>query len=57
MVLRRRGRLHLQRRLARRRRIRLGLSYYVCCSVYKDLFNKGPEAILAEAAAQAMAKK
>jgi YHS domain-containing protein len=29
-----------------------GKSYYVCCSGCKDLFNKDPEAILAEAAAR-----
>ena len=33
-----------------------GKSYYVCCSGCKDLFNKDPEAILAEAAERAKAK-
>jgi YHS domain-containing protein len=34
-----------------------GKSYYVCCSGCKDLFNKDPEAILAEAAERAKAKE
>jgi YHS domain-containing protein len=33
-----------------------GKTYYVCCSGCKDLFNKDPEAILAEAAARAPKK-
>jgi YHS domain-containing protein len=33
-----------------------GKSYYVCCSGCKDLFNKDPETILAEAADRAKAK-
>jgi YHS domain-containing protein len=33
-----------------------GKTYYVCCSGCKDLFNKDPEAILAEAAARASKK-
>jgi YHS domain-containing protein len=34
-----------------------GKAYYVCCSGCKDLFNKDPESILAEAAERAKAKK
>jgi YHS domain-containing protein len=34
-----------------------GKSYYVCCSGCKDLFNKDPEAILAEAAERAKKAK
>ncbi len=34
-----------------------GKSYYVCCSGCKDLFNKDPESILAEAAERAKAKE
>jgi YHS domain-containing protein len=34
-----------------------GKTYYVCCSGCKDLFTKDPEAILAEAAGRAKAKK
>jgi YHS domain-containing protein len=33
-----------------------GKTYYVCCSGCKDLFNKDPETILAEAAERAKAK-
>jgi YHS domain-containing protein len=33
-----------------------GKTYYVCCTGCKDLFNKDPEAILAEAAARAEKK-
>ena len=33
-----------------------GKSYYVCCSGCRDLFNKDPEAILAEAAERAKSK-
>jgi YHS domain-containing protein len=34
-----------------------GKTYYVCCSGCRDLFNENPEAILAEAAERARAKK
>ena len=34
-----------------------GKSYYVCCSGCRDLFNKDPEAILAEAAGRAKSKE
>ncbi len=34
-----------------------GKSYYVCCSGCRDLFNKDPEAILAEAAERAKKKE